>query len=382
MILCSIYILVRWGNERCTGVAPVGLFTFLAILFTSGLDMGLVILPLTEFGTYAGDETYSFANPLAVEFGFWGFFIWSFYFVTSFYFVAIEPKVKIFEIPAVRWTHNAVIIATCAFTAHLFLVNVAWYLPELDSKWHLVFVGLIVVAAVCSSTNIHFVKRLSVTSTGLFFALIGGMWLALGEPLSRLGADIAPLSEYFTNLHRFILPMSDYHAFYLLWWFSWSIMIGQFVARFIGGLRVYQLLLALLIVPSIPLAIWFAVLFRYHTRAEPLGLNWKLVMLSVGVLFVVNSVDSLIRLYSENLGLTVQRLGSLRYVLGHMVLMMGLVGLYQLTPLKIEWIGLVVIGLFATTLGLLVRKRAELPSSLTASATPSTAAVVYGSREG
>ena len=100
------------------------------------------------------------------------------------------------------------------------------------------------------------------------------------------------------------------------------------------------------------------------------------------MLFVVNSVDSLIRLYSENLGLTVQRLGSLRYVLGHMVLMMGLVGLYQLTPLKIEWIGLVVIGLFATTLGLLVRKRAELPSSLTASATPSTAAVVYGSREG
>ena len=52
---------------------PTSLFAFIAILFTSGLDVGLIMLPLTEFPVFAEDPAYDFANPLAVEFGFWGF---------------------------------------------------------------------------------------------------------------------------------------------------------------------------------------------------------------------------------------------------------------------------------------------------------------------
>ena len=319
--------------------------------------MGLVILPLTEFATYAAESTYAFANPLAVEFGFWGFFIWTFYFVSTFYFAALEPKFKIFEIPAIKVVHNLVIVATCAFTAYLFLVNIAWYLPQLTAVHRGGLVALILLAAVLSSTDLKFVRRLSLASTGLFFALIVAMWLGLGERVGALGSTIAPLSEYFTDLHRFILPLSDYHAFYLFWWFSWSLMIGQFVARFLGGIKVYQLLLALLVVPSIPLAIWFSVLYRYHLREEAVGLAWKIAMVSVGILFVVNSVDSLIRLYSENVGLTVRRLGRGRYIACHLVLMMVLVGLFRLTPLKIEWVGLIVIGLSAVTVCLLWKRR-------------------------
>ncbi|MEO0369437.1 MAG: BCCT family transporter [Pseudomonadota bacterium] len=140
--------------------------------------------------------------------------------------------------------------------------------------------------------------------------------------------------------------MSDYHAFYLFWWFAWSIMIGQFVARFVNGLRAYQLLTVLLVIPSILIALWFSVLYIYHSRVIMLSDELQLCMVVVGIIFVMNSLDSLTRLYSENLGLTVRRLGGAGYVGLHWALLFGLVLLYQFTPLKIEWIGLVVIGLY------------------------------------
>ena len=68
-------------------------------------------------------------NPLAIEFGFWGFFIWLFYFVTTFYFCVVEPRLQLFEIPWVKWINNAIVITTCAFTGYLFLTYLPDYLP-------------------------------------------------------------------------------------------------------------------------------------------------------------------------------------------------------------------------------------------------------------
>jgi len=137
-------------------------------------------------------------------------------------------------------------------------------------------------------------------------------------------------------------------------------MIGQFVARFVGGLRTYQLMLALLIIPSIPIALWFSVLYFYHTEAIALTGGLRVCMVIVGVIFVVNSLDSLTRLYSENLGLTVQRLGGPGYVAAHWGLLFGLILLYQFTPLKIEWIGLVVIGIYCAIYALTFIRREQL----------------------
>jgi len=354
LLATTLWVLLRWGNLRCTGSEPVGLFTFLAILFTSGLDMGLIIFPLTEFPVYAKEAAYRFSNPLAVEFGFWGFLIWVFYFITTFYFCVIEPRVKLFELRPVKIVNNLVIVSTCAFTAYLFLVNIAWYAPELSEAWHYAVVLLIVLAAVYSSTDIRYLKVLSVASTWLFFALILGMWWG-ADAGSGLLADAAAAigSGYFAQLPEFVLPLSDYHAFYLFWWFAWSIMIGQFVSRFVGGLKTYQLLLALLIIPSIPLAIWFAVLYHYFEQGLEIGLFWKLAMLGVGVIFVINSVDSLVRLYTDNLGIGVKRLGKPRFIALNFGVLMVLVLAFKFTPFEIQWVGLVVIALYAATLALL-----------------------------
>ena len=107
----TAFVCIKWRNLVVTGPTPLSLLAFSAILFTSGLDVGLIMFPLVEFPVYAAEEAYSFTNPLAIEFGFWGFLVWAFYFLTTFYFCIVEPRVKLFELPAIRWLNNAIIIA-------------------------------------------------------------------------------------------------------------------------------------------------------------------------------------------------------------------------------------------------------------------------------
>ena len=244
------------------------------------------MFPLVDFELYASEQAYAFANPLAIEFGFWSFLVWVFYFLTTFYFCIVEPKLKLFEIPIVKFTNNIVIIGTCAFTAFLFFNYLPDYIQGISDPFRYGLVGLVILLAAVSSTDIKFVKILSVSSTWLFFALIAGAWLASDMGVSGVARTMGDVGAYFTNIHHFVSPITDYHQFYLYWWFAWSIMIGQFVARFVGGLRAWQLLLALLIVPSMPIAIWFSVLYYYFSNALEIGTGWRLAMVVVGAIYV------------------------------------------------------------------------------------------------
>ena len=347
VLLTSLIVLVRWGLVRFSGRSPTSLFTFVAILFTSGLDIGLIMLPITEFPVYEEEPLYQFANPLAVEFGFWAGLVWVFYFLTTFYFCVFEPKLKIFEIPAVKLINSGVIIATCAFSGFLFLSYLPQYIDGIPVALKYGIIALVVFLATASSTNIRYVKLLSLSSVWLFFCLVIGLFLLTDMGFSGLLHSASHLGEYFSNIHRFVFPLSDYHAFYLFWWFSWSIMIGQFVARFTGSLNTLQLFFALLVLPSIPIAIWFSVLYYYHTESIAISNGLNLALVGVGVVFLINSLDSLIRLYTEELNLSVERLGFVKYIAGNWLLLISLILLYQFTPLKIEWIGFAVIVIYA-----------------------------------
>jgi choline-glycine betaine transporter len=370
--LCIGYILFKWGNVRCIGVTPVSTFTFIAILFTSGLDVGLIMFPLTEFAGYGDIVTnpeYAFTNPLAIEFGYWAFLIWGFYFLTCFYFCIIEPRVQFFSIPIIKFINNLVIIGTCAFTAYLLLSNLPWYIPQLADEGALtasfyLIVLVVISAAVYSSTDIRYVRLLSLGSTWLFFALIALMWA--GALLTDKGNaseflnTFNLLSGYFSNIHQFVLPLNAYHEFYLYWWFAWSIMIGQFTARFVGGMRTYQIFLAMLIFPSIPIAIWFVGLYYYHLN-ELIIPGWlNALMVAVGILFVINSLDSLIRLYTDNLNLTIDRVGKVSYFMGNFLTLSGLTLLFTLDFLQIQWVGAIVIGLMFSCLLFIIFTRFKM----------------------
>ena len=359
-LLTAIIIAVHWRNVECVGEIPASLFTFVAILFTSGLDVGLIMFPLVDFQVYSEEAAYAFTNPLALEFGFWGFLVWGFYFTTTFYFCIVEPKLKLFEIPVIKWANNLVIIGTCAFTGYLFLLYLPDYIADISEPARYALVASVVLLAAASSTHIRYVKVLSVSSTWLFFALIVGVWWYSRMGLTGLAGSMTGIGDYFAKIDRYLSPITEYHQFYLYWWFAWSIMIGQFVARFATGMKTWQLLLALLMVPSIPIAIWFSVLYYYFSNDLSVGPGWRWAMVVVGTIFVINSLDSLIRLYTRNIGLTVDRLGTAKYVACNWVVLFGLVLLYQFTPLKIEWFGLVVIAIYGAIYALVARRREQL----------------------
>ena len=44
--LTSLFLVVRYRNMRLSGETPIPLVTFMAILFTSGLDVGLIMFCL------------------------------------------------------------------------------------------------------------------------------------------------------------------------------------------------------------------------------------------------------------------------------------------------------------------------------------------------
>jgi choline-glycine betaine transporter len=205
-LLTSLVLATAWRNTVCEGPMPVSLFTFTAILFTSGLDVGLIMFPLGDFGVYATEAAYGFTNPVAIEFGFWGFLVWGFYFLTTFYFCIVEPRLKLFEIPLIAVTNNLVIITTCAFTGYLFLQYLPDYVSGISESWRYALVALVVLFAAFSSTDIRFVKALSVSSTWLFFALIAAIWAISGMWFGGLASSLVNVADYFVNLHRFVLP--------------------------------------------------------------------------------------------------------------------------------------------------------------------------------
>ena len=360
--LTSLLLVLRYRNTRIEGSAPMPLVTFLAVLFTSGLDVGLLMFPMVDFEIFASEPDYAFANPLALEFGFWGFLVWGFYFLTTFYFCVVEPRLQLFEIPAIKLVNNLTIIGTCAFTGYLFLHYLPSYIEGIPDGVRYALVAGTVLVAVISSTQIRFVRMLSLASSGLFFALIAGSFLASGMGVSGFADTLAQLGDYFGQLPRYVFPINDYHAFYLFWWFAWSIMIGQFVSRFVSGFTAWQLLLLLLIVPSIPIALWFSVLYWYFANDISIAGLMSWAMMGVGILFVVNSLDSLTRLYTTNIGLTVEALGTGRYVAVNWVILSALVMAFQFTPFKIEWVGLVVVGIYAAIYTLVFLRRNALRS--------------------
>ena len=49
LLMVSLLLVLRWCNAILYGEMPTRFFAFFAILFTSGLDVGLIIFPLGSF---------------------------------------------------------------------------------------------------------------------------------------------------------------------------------------------------------------------------------------------------------------------------------------------------------------------------------------------
>ncbi len=162
----------------------------------------------------------------------------------------------------------------------------------------------------------------------------------------------------------FILPLGDYYEFYLLWWFAWSIMIGQFMSKFATNTSVRMLFVMMVIFPSIPLSIWFSVLYIYHSGGIEISPTWNLAMMTVGIVFVINTFDSLIRLYTDSLNLATKRLVRAMFIGGNFIIMAGLTAAYAFLGLKMEYVGLTVIFIYCVVYFNILRNRQTVFTNL------------------
>ena len=83
-------------------------------------------------------------------------------------------------------------------------------------------------------------------------------------------------------------------------------------------------------------------------------------MAIVGIAFVINSLDSLIRLYTDNLNLTVARLGKTKYFIGNLAALSVLILLFKLDFLEIQWGGAIVIGIFFTCFAFILKNKYQV----------------------
>ncbi|ETS31897.1 hypothetical protein BB987_17370 [Photorhabdus temperata] len=317
VLLLAVLILIKYRNvtyneKEVPSAMPASQIVFLCILFTSGLDIGLIMFPLMEYKNYT-EPKYLGINPLSLEIGFWGGAVWVFYFITTFYFAYLEPKVKIFENNVIKFILALLMLLTCAFTAHLFVIFFKYYLPEfVVKKYDSIFtheniviftVGILSLSAL-SALKVKFIKILSYLSVLFFGGLI--FWgFALNIEQHSLPFFFTILGNgitgYIKNISKFITPINDYHQFYMFWWFSWSLMIGKFVATFLPkGMKPLKLFLLMIIAPTILLAIWFTVLYIFTLNNFVIPEMYLVLMSIVGLLFVINSFDSILRV-SANL---------------------------------------------------------------------------------
>jgi hypothetical protein len=108
--------------------------------------------------------------------------------------------------------------------------------------------------------------------------------------------------------------------------------------------------------------LWFSVLYWFFSNEISIAGLMSWAMMGIGILFVVNSLDSLTRLYTQNTGLTVEALGTGRYIATNWAILFALVLAFQFTPFKIEWVGLTVVGVYAAIYLLVFMRRDGLRS--------------------
>ena len=62
-----IFCTIKWWNLTLTGTVPQPLYVFIAILFTSGLDVGLIMFPLglPDLGVLLPDHLLFLCNRTA-----------------------------------------------------------------------------------------------------------------------------------------------------------------------------------------------------------------------------------------------------------------------------------------------------------------------------
>lgn len=300
ILICLYLALSKLGTVRIGGVnakPEFSKFAWYSMLISAGMGIGLMFWavgePLHHFVSSppvfdSADAAYT---AMATTFFHWGFHAWGIYALMSLglAFFAYNRNMplslrSVFYPLLKEKIHGTAgdIIDTFAVLSVLFglATSLGLGIQQINSGLdyllgigfnvgiQVILIALITLVAIVSViSGIHKgVKFLSTLNIKLAFIFMVAIFL-LGPSAYILRLLSNSLGLYFGNLIEYATYLSiddktwqsAWTIFYLAWWISWSPFVGMFIARISRGRTVRELVLGVLIVPSLLSFVWLSV---------------------------------------------------------------------------------------------------------------------------
>lgn len=302
LVLCGWLALGRHGRRRLgdPDTRPAfSTFAWISMLFAAGMGSGLMFWGVAEPLAHVAappittDDARSLA--LGISAYHWGFHAWAIYAIATLvlaYFrfcrgtdyrpgsalrAALPGRVGEIAGDVADFTGVLAVAFGVAGTVGMGVMQLRsglWVAFAVDAGGAAFTVAIVVllVAAYTASAVTRIergIKWLSNINVVVALGFMAALMLATGV-LDRLGDAIAALASY----ARIIVPLSTmtgpwsaatdwvhgWTVSYLVWWIAWAPFVGVFVARISRGRTVRELMVAVILVPSLLSVVWFAAL--------------------------------------------------------------------------------------------------------------------------
>jgi choline/glycine/proline betaine transport protein len=300
-VLLSLYLaLGPYGSIRLgaqTEKAQYGLFSWIAMMFSAGIGIGLIYWgvaePLTHFYASPLQEPESVAaaeQAMVLTFLHWGFHGWAIYCVVGcalayFHYrkgLPLSIRSALYPIIGERiygpWGHAVDILAVFG-TMFGVVTSLGLGVMQINSGLGTLFgiadsvfiqIGLIAFITLLATVSVMLgldggIKRLSNFNIQLSFVLLAFMVIT-GPTLYIFDSFVENMGNYINEFVYFSFWSEaysdtnwqvDWTIFYWAWWISWSPFVGIFIARISRGRTVREFTLGVLFVPATIMFFWF-----------------------------------------------------------------------------------------------------------------------------
>ena len=300
LVFCIYLAASRYGDIRLgkqTEEPQYPLFSWIAMLFSAGIGIGLVYWgtaePLYHFANspIADDQSVEAAKQaMNLSFLHWGLHAWAIYTIVAlalayFHFrrgLPLSIRSTLYPILGQkiygRWGHTVDILAVfgtmfgVVTSLGLGVMQINSGLEELFGLPNTIVVQFVIIAFVtalaCGSLMLGLdkgIKRLSDINMGFTGVLLAFM-VILGPTLFIFDSFIENIGNYLTA----VVPLgfggeaysnTDWQGawtiFYWAWWVSWAPFVGVFIARISRGRTIREFVLGVLLIPMTILFFWF-----------------------------------------------------------------------------------------------------------------------------
>jgi choline/glycine/proline betaine transport protein len=314
LVFILLLPLGRFGNIRLGGGEAEPEFStsgWLAMLFGAGMGIGLLFYGVAEPMLHYGNppvldpQTVDAAREaMAITFLHWGVHPWALYTLVAialgfFSFnkgMPLSVRTVFYPLLGDRihgWAGHAIDILAIIPTLFGVATSLGLGVQQLNAGLNHVFglnqsafVQVHLIAGITAIATWSVIKgldkgirRLSEINM-ILAAALAVFVMILGPTLFILDAIPENIGFYLQNLPRLstwgevyehTAWQSQWTIFYWSWWIAWSPFVGMFIARISYGRSIRQIVLGVLLVPTVVTALWFSIFGNTAIQIEMFG---------------------------------------------------------------------------------------------------------------